>query len=229
MGSTQIPLDDLPHWFTQKAEARLKFLYADADTHGLMERLINKLKPYTHLSHAKKTLNADTIWNEEDVILITYGDTIQQPKETPLQTLYEFLTLHLHDSINSVHVLPYFPFSSDDGFAVIDYKTVDPELGEWEDIERISQNFHLMTDLVINHVSRENLWFIEFLSRQQPGSDYFIEMDADTDVSMVVRPRSTPVLVPAHSHEGLGDWQGPAKRPGPSWTAPPRGCRVRGR
>ncbi|WP_036300377.1 sugar phosphorylase [Methylomarinum vadi] len=199
MNSVSRPNNELPHWFTQKAEARLQFLYGLERTHELMERLLERLQEVPpHPAPLKEEQ-----WNEQDIILITYGDTVQQVNEKPLQTLYEFLTLHLQDCINSVHVLPYFPYSSDDGFAVIDYKTVDPQLGEWSDIERISKNFHLMTDLVINHVSRENLWFIDFLSRKEPGCHYFIDMPPDTDVSMVVRPRSTPVLVPAHTHEGV--------------------------
>ncbi len=195
--------NELPHWFTQKAEARLKFIYGEAKTQTLMERLITKLFPLYAEPTSKNSSHKEEIWNEHDIILITYGDTVQQAQEPPLQTLFEFLNLHLTECINSVHVLPYFPYSSDDGFSVIDYKTVDPLLGEWSDIERISQDFHLMTDLVINHVSRENLWFIDFLSRAKPGCDYFIEKPEDTDVSMVVRPRSTPVLVPAHTHEGI--------------------------
>ena len=190
---------ELPLWFTQRVEARLRFLYGEERTGSLMNRLINRLHafPIGPVSGRKQ------YWDEEDVIMISYGDHIRHAKEKPLKTLYEFLTLHLKDSINCVHILPYFPYSSDDGFAVIDYKNVDSQLGDWLDIERISQNFSLMTDLVINHISRENLWFIDYLSNKKPACDYFIEMPEDTDVSTVVRPRSTPVLVPAHTHEGI--------------------------
>ncbi|MCF7971449.1 MAG: alpha-amylase [Methylococcaceae bacterium] len=191
---------ELAYWFTQNAEARLTLLYGSERVKLLMERLINRLQ--------EKSINPDinaseAHWSEQDLILITYGDSIQQADEKPLQTLHEFLSLHLKGSINSVHILPYFPYSSDDGFSVIDYKTVNPTLGDWRDIERINKDFYLMTDLVINHVSRENLWFIEYLSKQQPGCDYFIEMPQDTDVSQVVRPRSTPVLTPVHTHDGI--------------------------
>ncbi|MDF1584203.1 MAG: alpha-amylase family glycosyl hydrolase [Methyloprofundus sp.] len=192
--------NELAHWFTQNAEARLTLLYGVERLHSLMERLINRLQQEpikTEISASREH------WSEQDIILITYGDSIQQSDEKPLQTLYEFLSLHLKGSINSVHILPYFPYSSDDGFSVIDYKTVNPTLGDWSDIERINKDFYLMTDLVINHVSRENLWFIEYLSKQQPGCDYFIEMPQDTDVSQVVRPRSTPVLTPVHTHDGI--------------------------
>jgi len=191
---------ELAHWFTQNAEARLTLLYGSERVSLLMERLINRLQQESIKSEISAS---ESHWSEQDIILITYGDSIQQPDEVPLQTLHEFLSLHLKGSINSVHVLPYFPYSSDDGFSVINYKTVNPSLGDWSDIERINKDFYLMTDLVINHVSRENLWFIEYLSKQQPGSDYFIEMPQDTDTSQVVRPRSTPVLTPVHTHDGI--------------------------
>ena len=127
-------VNELPHWFTQNVESRLHFLYGDTQVDQLMDRLINRLSS----EQPKHSLiNTETHWSEQDIILITYGDSIQQPDEKPLQTLYEFLSLHLKDSINSVHILPYFPYSSDDGFSVIDYKTVDPLLGNWTDIERI--------------------------------------------------------------------------------------------
>ncbi len=174
-------------------------LYGKQQTAVLMDRLINLLHEFTtNFSPIK-----EEHWDQNDIILITYGDNIKQANEVPLRTLHEFLNLHLSDCINSVHILPFFPYSSDDGFAVIDYENVDQKLGDWSDIERIAKDYHLMTDLVINHVSRENLWFIDYLSQVKPGCDYFIEMPEDTNVLSVVRPRSTPVLVPVHTHQGI--------------------------
>lgn len=199
MTKSQSNIQELPLWFTQRVESRFIFLYGEDRTEVLMNRLLDRLQRFSGTT----TPSPVDYWNEQDVILITYGDNIVQTGAKPLRTLYEFLVLHLKECINSVHVLPYFPFSSDDGFAVIDYKTVDPQLGDWSDIERIAGDFSLMTDLVINHVSRENLWFIDYLSQKKPACNYFIEMPEDTDVSSVVRPRSTPVLVPAHTHRGV--------------------------
>lgn len=189
---------DLPHWFTQRAEARLQFLYGIESTSELMNSLILKLRRFS--SDAK--VRSAAKWDEQDLILITYGDSIQQKGEKPLVTLFHFLSAHLKECTNSVHILPYFPYSSDDGFAVIDYKIVNPQLGEWTDIERIAKDFDLMTDLVINHISRDHLWFIDFLNNTPPGCDYFIEMPAGADVSQVVRPRSTPLLTPVQTHRG---------------------------
>jgi len=142
-------------------------------------------------------------WSEEDVILITYGNSIQTADEMPLKTLSDFLKERLADVINSVHILPFFPYSSDDGFSVIDYRQVHPDWGDWNDVASIAENFDLMIDLVINHCSRENLWFIDFISNREPYTDYFIEVDPATDVSMVTRPRNTPLLTPVHTHRGV--------------------------
>jgi sucrose phosphorylase len=98
--------------------------------------------------------------------------------------------------------LPFFPYSSDDGFSVIDYRQVNPDWGEWRDIGALHQDFDLMFDLVINHCSRENLWFIDFVSNREPYTDYFIEVDPQQDVSAVTRPRNTPLLTPVYTHRG---------------------------
>ncbi len=142
-------------------------------------------------------------WNQEDAILITYGGSIRAEGEAPLETLGRFLDQQLPGTINSVHILPIFPYSSDDGFAVIDYRKVDEGLGSWQEMKRIGKDFNLMLDMVINHCSRENLWFIDFINNVAPGRDYFIEMDPKTDVSQVVRPRTKPLLVPVHTHGGI--------------------------
>ena len=66
---------------------------------------------------------------ERDVVLITYGDQIQEPGKPPLQTLDETLTRLVGSFINTVHLLPFYPYSSDDGFSVVDYRAVNP-IGE---------------------------------------------------------------------------------------------------
>jgi len=141
-------------------------------------------------------------WTEKDVLLITYGDSIIENDKTPLHTLHEFLKEHLSDTISGVHILPFFPYSSDDGFSVIDYKQVNKVLGDWEDINVIADDFKLMVDLVINHISRESLWFYDFVANQYPASEYFIEHHPDTDTSQVTRPRNSPLLVPVNTHRG---------------------------
>jgi len=135
-----------------------------------------------------------TVLSQRDAILITYGDQVRQPGTPPLQTLAEFGHVYLKDVVSGVHILPFFPYSSDDGFSVIDYCQVNPELGTWDDIARLNREFRLMFDAVINHISVESDWFQAFLRDEKPYDGYFITVEPGTDLSMVVRPRALPLL-----------------------------------
>ncbi len=140
----------------------------------------------------------------QDAILITYGDQFQQPGQPHLRTLAQFLDAHLRQVMDGVHILPFFPYSSDDGFSVIDYKQVDPALGDWDDIWRLEQRgYRLMFDAVINHISRQSRWFQGFLRGEAPYRDYFIVVDPHTDLAQVVRPRALPLLTPVETAEGV--------------------------
>ena len=105
-------------------------------------------------------------FSEKDVFLITYGDTLNKKGELSLKTLYDFAASHFKDAFSTIHILPFFPYSSDDGFSVIDFFAVNPELGDWKDIRRLGDEFQLMFDLVLNHVSAQSLWFQDYLERE---------------------------------------------------------------
>jgi len=134
-------------------------------------------------------------WSERDVVLITYGDQVRSEQLNPLQSLHKFLLdRDLPRLINTIHFLPCFPYTSDDGFSVVDYRQVDPDLGSWEDVDSIGKDCHLMLDLVLNHLSQASEWFQKYLAGDSPYDRYFIEVDPATDVSGVTRPRSLPLL-----------------------------------
>jgi sucrose phosphorylase len=139
---------------------------------------------------------------ERDILLITYADTIVDKHNPPLQVLKAFADRHLADYFSGIHILPFYPFSSDDGFAVVDYNSVRADLGSWNDVRALGANFDLMFDLVINHCSREHLWFADFLTGRAPGCDFFIELPAETVVDSVVRPRNTPLLSEIQTYAG---------------------------
>jgi len=141
-------------------------------------------------------------WDESDVWVITYGDSVKRNGQAPLNTLKEFLDLHLQDSISGVHILPFFPYSSDEGFSVIDYSQVNDSLGDWRDIEAISKEYDLMADLVINHCSQRSRWFENFRQLKDPGKDYFIVANSDDDFSKVTRPRTSPLLRETQTLDG---------------------------
>lgn len=129
-----------------------------------------------------------------DALLITYGDTLLRPPEAPLAALREFAVRHLDGRLSGIHLLPFFPYSSDYGFSVKDYLSVRSDLGGWEDIQALNNGFDLMFDFVLNHVSAESAWFEGFLRWEAPFRDYFITVESGTDLSMVTRPRTTPLL-----------------------------------
>ncbi len=141
-------------------------------------------------------------WTERDALLITYADMVQHTGERPLATLKRFLETHLPGTFRTIHILPFSPWSSDDGFSVIDYRKIAPNYGDWEDIEALSQSFQMMFDLVLNHCSSHSGWFRDFINGVEPGSDYFIDTAPDTDLTDVVRPRPWPLLTKVTTQEG---------------------------
>lgn len=142
------------------------------------------------------------LWSQKDSLLITYGDTLTRSGEVPLQTLHSFLEREVGETISMIHVLPFCPFSSDDGFSIIDYTAINPKLGTWKDLTEIAQQYRLMGDLVINHISAESEWFQNYLKDEDPGLGYFIEADPTLDYSEVVRPRASNLLSEVETSSG---------------------------
>jgi glucosylglycerate phosphorylase len=132
--------------------------------------------------------------SEQDAILITYGDQIRTESEPPLRTLAEFCHEWLEDVVSGIHILPFYPSSSDDGFAVIDYTAVDPELGSWDDLSPLGARFDLMFDAVFNHMSAQSLWFRRFLDGDDAFREFFVTIEGSPNLSQVVRPRALPLL-----------------------------------
>ena len=145
-----------------------------------------------------------TRWNETDVALITYANTLvsDDGKETPLQVLRKFAESELKGATPIIHLLPFFPWSSDDGFSVIDYREVADENGNWRDVEQLGQSFDLAFDFVLNHCSGQSSWFKDFVQGIQPARHYFLTLDPDTDLSSVVRPRTSPLLTATSTRDG---------------------------
>lgn len=141
-------------------------------------------------------------WDEQDVVLITYADQFREAGKPTLSTFSRFYQQHLQSTFPLVHLLPFFPWSSDDGFSVIDYHQVDPQCGDWQDIARLHQETRLMFDFVCNHMSSQSAWFRHFLAQDPGWNDFFISMPPATDLSAVTRPRTSPLLTPFKMADG---------------------------
>jgi glycosidase len=131
--------------------------------------------------------------SEATTYLITYGDAIRRDGETPLHTLAQVLHDRVADIVSDVHLLPMFPWTSDDGFAVVDHRRINPGLGDWDDVASLAEDHGLVFDFVANHVSASSPWFAGWLARDPSYEGYFIERDPAFDTSRVVRPRVFPL------------------------------------
>jgi len=178
---------DTSGWFDH-----LRALYGEQTAEAALAEIVVRVAKLAPLIAARPARSAGL--TERDTMLITYGDQVRHPPEAPLRTLAAFCDRHLSGLVSCLHLLPFYPYSSDDGFSVVDYRQVNPELGDWQAVRELSGRFRLMYDGVINHISSKSAWFHGFLAGQAPHRDYFIVVEGRPDLSQVVRPRTLPLL-----------------------------------
>jgi sucrose phosphorylase len=190
----------------------LRIIYPEEKISGTYQELERIMKVYyAYKSEGmikwEKTFDPEERFTEKDIILITYGDLIHKDAENPLKTLAYICENYLKGVFSAIHILPFFPFSSDRGFSVMDFEEVDPRLGSWEDIAEIKKDFRLMFDGVINHVSSKSKWFQEFLNQNPDYNDVFIVFSTRDEISkdhlkLIVRPRTSDLLTPFQTLNG---------------------------
>ncbi len=197
-------MTNLEHYTRLTTEKRLKrieeslnFIYTKEDSAIAYKKTIALIDKYK-----QKVDSTPYYLTQKDIILITYGDQVFHTGETALSTLFSFLNDYVRDIINTVHILPFYPHSSDDGFSIVNYKGVCPLKGSWKDIANINKNHRIMFDGVINHMSQLSKWFNNYLADIPEFDDFFIDIDPSTDLTNVVRPRTTPLLTEFIDDEG---------------------------
>ena len=174
--------------FKTQLASLLADIYPEENVQALVTKVEARLAAYPRQTTARRS------WDATDIMLITYGDAISSNDKAPLETLGVFAKAQLQGLVSNVHILPCYPFTSDDGFAVSDYRTINPELGDWSHIGALRKNFELMFDLAINHSSSAHAYFTQFLKDEAPGNAYFMTAPIETDVSAVTRPRASALL-----------------------------------
>ena len=189
-----------------KIKGLLAYLYGQeegAQTFNTLLSLIPIEMAKGHSAHNHEQLS------EKDACLIAYGDMLQasendasKPSQTALSRLRDFLELRNRGSFSYLHILPFHPYSSDDGFSVIDYRRIDPRLGDWDDVSSLAREYKLVFDLVLNHGSVQSVWFQSFLRNEEPYWDWYITRPADFDGTSVFRPRTHPILTPFVKSDG---------------------------
>ncbi len=198
------PSVKIPSEAYERMYKRLRILYGEDIAKSYMPEMERIIKVFfAHkppaLIEMEKKFDTTERFTEKDVILITYGDLLQGQEDTPLATLGKFCDIYLEGAINTLHILPFFPYSSDRGFSIIDFETVDPNLGTWEDIRDLESRYQLMFDGVINHISAKSRWFQEFLNGNTYYGDFFITYSSPDELSeeernKIFRPRTSDIL-----------------------------------
>ena len=186
----------LPGHVTARLRDHLDRIYGPGVAAGTLPRLVGMLESVEHRPPREQ------LFDETDVLLIAYGDQVREPDQPPLATVRSFLTAHVGDVVSGLHLLPHYPWTSDDGFAVVDYTAVDPSLGEWRHVEDLAGDFRLMFDAVVNHTSVASPWFVRWRCGDRDYADFYLAIDPATDVRSVVRPRTSPLLTPFWTSDG---------------------------
>lgn len=146
----------------------------------------------------KNDFKETTPCTQETVYLITYGDSFFESGKVPLQVLKEVVADQLAETVSDVHLLPMFPYTSDDGFSVTDYLEINSSLGDWRNIEDLAFKKRLMFDFVANHMSKSSKWFESYLNQEDDFEDAFVTWDPSFDATNVTRPRTSPLF---HSYQ----------------------------
>jgi sucrose phosphorylase len=203
---------EIPAEAREKMLSRLKFLYGEEQAQAFMPELERVLKVhYAHkpqeLIDREKDFNPEERFSEKDMAMITYGDLLRGNKHSHLASLAYYLQGQLKEVINTIHILPFFPYSSDRGFSITDFKSVDPGLGTWQDIYEIGKDFKLLFDGVLNHASAESEGFQEFLNGHPRFKDVVISYPSPDSLTpeqrrMIRRPRTSDILTMFHSING---------------------------
>ncbi|MFT7287642.1 MAG: sucrose phosphorylase [Halieaceae bacterium] len=207
MRQTDTPPGDAPAHASallRRVAEQLDSIYVDGEVSGPMHAFAQELLDIMRLQHDMPAAESNVNhWDQRDALVIAYGDSILNGGEPPLQTLKHWMDRHAEGLLTGVHILPFFPWTSDDGFAVFDYLQVNETLGDWDDVLAIGGKYDLMADLVINHCSGSSAWFENFLLDIEPGKDYFATASPDDDLSLVVRPRTSPLLREVSTASGI--------------------------
>ncbi|MHA0862854.1 sugar phosphorylase [Enterobacter wuhouensis] len=181
-----------------KIKNLIDLVYGDSFTEGHLKMLSEKMESAREVITDKRKQN----WDEKDVVLITYADQFSAQGEDALPVFTRFYNKWLRRSFSHVHLLPFYPWSSDDGFSVKDYHQVSPGTGTWQDVKALNKSAYLMFDFVCNHMSAKSQWFANYLAQKPGYDDFFISVDPNTDLSAVTRPRALPLLTPFRLQDG---------------------------
>jgi len=206
------PLLQIPEAALKRMAGRMEYLYGSEEAARTLPELKRILK--VHHAHKPPELVADETqldpeerFTERDLVLITYGDSIKGERGETIKAMHEFVQSCNLASVNTIHMLPFFPYSSDRGFAVVDFSAVDPKMGTWDAVRALGADYDLMFDAVFNHASSRSELFRGFLRGDPAYKDFFTAYESPDDLtpdqrSKIFRPRTSDILTRFETIEG---------------------------
>lgn len=116
--------------------------------------------------------------------LITYPDSLGRN----ISDLHYAVNRYFRGALGGIHVLPFYPSSADRGFAPMTYEQVDAAFGSWEDMDRLGEEYDLVVDFMVNHISQQSVYFQDFVRNKDasPYADLFLrykKLDPSGEVS----------------------------------------------
>ena len=178
----------------KKIRSKLKNIYQPTSLKSEID-LVNKEIVQIIRKFNSQNSKKNKIISEKTTMVICYGDSLQSNNQKYLiKNFQNFYQKKLKKYFDTIHFLPFYPSSSDSGFAVKDHYKVDNKIGTWSDLRNISKKCNIMADIVINHSSARGLWFKNFLKEKRPGKNYFLTVGSKFNTSKVVRPRDHKLL-----------------------------------
>ena len=137
---------------------------------------------------AAASANAAEPWWKNAVIYEIYPRSFADTNGDGIGDL-NGITAHLdylkNLGVDAIWIAPFYPSPLVDfGYDVADYLNVAPEYGTLADFDRLAseakkRNIHVLIDLVVNHSSNQNKWFLESKSsRTNPKADWYVWHDA---------------------------------------------------
>jgi amylosucrase len=184
---------------------------------GLVETLALRYmerKPYLRKSDLARERDYNWFMSQKWVAMALYCDRFAGD----LQGLRARLPYLQDLGINMLHVMPILdcpPEHADGGYAVRDFRKVDPRYGTTEDVEALAATLQkrdmlLVLDVVVNHTSDEHEWAQKARAGEKRYQDYYYVFDDREmpDAYEETMPEIFPATAPGNfvRDETMGKW-----------------------
>lgn len=186
---------DLRHFYTRLGAnfysiySLFNTLYGDRDDcRSQMQRLVETMaEKYIHRPEhlrardIERELNHNWFLSQRWVGMAQYADGYAKN----LAELKDRVPYFLELGVNMVHLMPMLECpegKSDGGYAVSDFRALNPRFGSLEDLRILAAEFHrhdilLTLDVVVNHTSNEHQWARLAREGDQSYQDYYYIFD----------------------------------------------------